>query len=419
MTTNAVLTLDAAQNRGIVDVEIVVPVHDEEADLERSVHRLHEYLAGRFPLSWMITIVDNASRDRTWGIACRLAHELTGVRALHLDQKGRGLALRAGWSASEAAVLAYMDVDLSTDLGALLPLVAPLLSGHSDVAIGSRLAPGARVVRGTRREVVSRAYNLVLRATLHNGFSDAQCGFKAVRAEVARALLPLVEDDGWFFDTELLALAEHNGLRIHEVPVDWVDDPDSRVDVAGTARADLRGIWRMLRRFATGQGALPAGVFPEDPMGSPGLAGELLRFAGVGAVSTVVFGALFVILAGPLGSAGADIVALSTTAAANLAANRRVTFARRGRLGRARHYRAGLAVAMLPLGLTLAVLGALGLADVTSLPVTLLALSAANAAATLFRFVFMRHWVFGSCRSDLPVGQDQGHGGPVGASAAA
>jgi glycosyltransferase involved in cell wall biosynthesis len=238
------------------DVEIVIPVHNEEATLEVSVRRVHAYLSEHFPLTWLVTVADNASRDQTWGIANRLAYELDNVRAVHLADKGRGRALRKAWSTSTASVVAYMDVDLSTDLDALLPLVAPLVSGHSDVAIGTRLAHGSRVVRGPKRELISRAYNLILKATLHNGFSDAQCGFKAVRADVARALLPLVEDDGWFFDTELLLLAEHNRMRIHEVPVDWVDDADSRVDVRATAAEDLRGIWRVLRRFAAGEGVV-------------------------------------------------------------------------------------------------------------------------------------------------------------------
>jgi len=177
-----------------------------------------------------------------------LTAELDPVRAVRLDQPGRGRALRSAWSASDAGVLAYMDVDLSTDLNALLPLVAPLLSGHSDVAIGTRLAPGARVIRGRRREVISRCYNLLLHATLRAGFSDAQCGFKAIRADQARRLLPLTQDAGWFLDTELLVLAERAGLRIHEVPVDWTDDSDSRVDVVATALADLRGIARLGRR---------------------------------------------------------------------------------------------------------------------------------------------------------------------------
>ena len=261
MTTDTLLSFEAPTvDHGVADVEIVVPVYNEEAGLEASGLRLQRYLAERFPLSWRITIADNASVDATWGIACRLARDVPGVRAVHLPRKGRGRALRAVWSTSPCPVVAYMDVDLSTDLDALLPLVAPLLSGHSDVAIGTRLARGSRVVRGPKREVISRSYNLLLKATLGNGFSDAQCGFKAVRADVARALLPLVEDDAWFFDTELLVLAEHNGLRIHEVEVDWVDDPDSRVDLVTTARDDLKGVWRMRRRFARGEGRLEPGV---------------------------------------------------------------------------------------------------------------------------------------------------------------
>jgi glycosyltransferase involved in cell wall biosynthesis len=253
----AALALDyPAGFQPAVDVDIVVPVYNEERDLDRSVRVLHEYLSPRFPFSWTITIADNGSQDRTWGIACRLAEELDQVHALRLEQKGRGRALRAAWGTSQARVVAYMDVDLSTGLDALLPLVAPLLSGHSDVSIGSRLAAGSHVVRGRKRQLISRTYNAILKATLHNRFSDAQCGFKAVRGDVARALLPLVEDESWFFDTELLALAEHNGLRIHEVPVDWVEDTDSRVDVRQTAVDDLRGIWRLLRRFAAGQGTL-------------------------------------------------------------------------------------------------------------------------------------------------------------------
>src|SRR2546425_717750 len=207
-------------------VDIAIPVYNEERDLEPNVRRLRAYLDARFPFSARITVVDNASTDGTWDIARALALELPSVRAQRLREKGRGRAVRHAWLGSDAAIVAYMDIDLSTDLDALLPLVAPLLSGHSDVAIGTRLAPGSRVVRGPKREAISRSYNLLLKAALGNGFSDAQCGFKAVRSDVARALLPLVEDNSWFFDTELLALAEHNGLRIHEVEVDWADDPD-------------------------------------------------------------------------------------------------------------------------------------------------------------------------------------------------
>jgi hypothetical protein len=258
--------VDASDTRrALAEVEIVVPVYNEAGGLEDSIRRLHAYLTDQFPLGWLITIADNASTDRTWGIACRLASELDGVQAAHLDQKGRGRALRATWLASDAPVVAYMDVDLSTGLDALLPLVAPLVSGHSDVAIGTRLAPTSRVVRGPKRETISRCYNLLLKGALHTRFSDAQCGFKAIRSNVARRLLPWVEDQTWFFDTELLVLAEHNGLRIHEVPVDWIDDPDSRVDVVTTATDDLRGVARMMRTFARGDGRVDGVRRPPDP----------------------------------------------------------------------------------------------------------------------------------------------------------
>ncbi len=391
----ALLTVDGAPARArSATVEIVIPVFNEEADLEASVRRLHTYLTLRFPLTWVVTIADNASTDRTWGIACRLANELDGVHALHLDQKGRGRALRAAWSRSAARVVAYMDVDLSTHLDALLPLVAPLVSGHSDVAIGTRLAAGARVVRGPKREAISRVYNLLVRTTLHSGFSDAQCGFKAVRTDVAQLLLPAVEDEAWFFDTELLVVAERAGLRIHEVPVDWVDDPDSRVDVVGTALADLKGIWRMISRNRRDE---PAGD-PTPGVDTPAasLGSQLVRFASIGVVSTIVFALLFALLAAPLGYAGADVVALAICAVANTAANRRLTFSLHGRTGRARHYRAALVLALLPLALTLLTLLALAVAGSTSLPLTLAGLTIASVLAALARFVLLRGWVFRS-----------------------
>ena len=401
MTTTSPLT--AGTRRGLpttATVEIVVPVYNEEAGLEQSVLRLHDYLEQRFPLTWLITIADNASTDGTWGIACRLAEQLEGVQALHLEQKGRGRALRAAWTTSAAPVVAYMDVDLSTDLDALLPLVAPLVSGHSDVAIGSRLAPSARVVRGPKRELISRSYNLLLKATLHNGFSDAQCGFKAVRTEVAQALLPLVEDQGWFFDTELLVLAEHNGLRIHEVPVDWVDDPDSRVDVVRTARADLEGVWRMLKRIATGRVAVDMGTsgrWSNDLSGLPGdtaIGPQLARFASIGVVSTALFGALFWLLAGPLGPWRADLFAMAICAVANTAANRRLTFSLRGRRGRARHYASGVALAALPFGVSIVGLATLLLIGVSGSFALAVLLALVSGTAALARFVLLRRWAF-------------------------
>ncbi len=236
-------------------LDIVIPAYDEERDLPGSIRRLHRYLGTDVPYPARITVVDNASTDDTFTVARRLAEELPDVAVIHLDTKGRGGALHTAWMSSPADVVVYMDVDLSTGLSALMPLVAPLISGHSDLAIGSRLAASSRVVRSAKREFVSRSYNLLLRVFFGARFSDAQCGFKAVRADVARELLPLVADTGWFFDTELLVIAERVGLRIHEVPVDWIDDPDSRVDIIATAISDLKGCWRVARALATG--ALP------------------------------------------------------------------------------------------------------------------------------------------------------------------
>jgi glycosyltransferase involved in cell wall biosynthesis len=263
-------------------VEVVVPVYNESHDLEPNIRRLRRYLDREFPFDSIVTIVDNASTDGTWDIARRLVAEVPGVKARHLDAKGRGRALRAAWSASDADVVAYMDVDLSTDLDALLPLVAPLVSGHSDVAIGSRLAPGSRVERGLKREIISRTYNAILRVALRNRFTDAQCGFKAMRAADARALLPAVADEQWFFDTELLVLAERRGLRIHEVPVDWTDDPDTRVAIVSTAVADLRGIWRLVRWRRSSQRAHSRRSAPAWPAQAPLSNGQQERSAPAG-----------------------------------------------------------------------------------------------------------------------------------------
>src|SRR4051812_5020335 len=232
-------------------LDVVVPVHDEETDLEPCLRRLHAHLSA-LPFPFRITVAENASTDATVEVATRVAAELPGVEVLVLPEAGRGRALRTAWLRSDAPVLVYMDVDLSTDLAALLPLVAPLVSGHSDLAIGSRLSRASRVERGAQRGVISRGYNLLPRRALRGRVSDAPGGFKAIRREAARELLPLVEDDAWFFDTELLVVAERAGLRIHEVPVDWTDDPDSSVDIVRTAIADLVGVSRLGRSLLRG-----------------------------------------------------------------------------------------------------------------------------------------------------------------------
>jgi putative flippase GtrA len=371
-----------------LDVEIVIPVYNEERALAASIHRLHRFLDTHMPFSWQITIADNASTDITPEIARALADELDRVRVLRVAQKGRGRALRTAWSASRAAVVAYMDVDLSTDLHALLPLLAPLLSGHSEVAIGSRLARGAQVTRGPKREFISRTYNHVLRAVLRARFTDAQCGFKAVRADVVHELLDAVRDESWFFDTELLIAAQRRGMRIHEVPVDWVDDPDSRVDIVSTALADLRGVARLA------------------------MATPVARFVGIGLVSTLAYALLFLVLAGAVGSAVGSALALALTAVGNTAANRRLTFGIRGRDGLARQQVAGFLVFVLALGLTNGALSVLHDLDAHAprlLEAAVLVL--ATLAATVTRYVALSSWVFrrraGSVASDAVLSLDK------------
>ncbi|MCP2354572.1 putative flippase GtrA [Nonomuraea thailandensis] len=373
-------------------VEVVVPVHNEQRALRASITRLQTYLTRNFPYGFRITIADNASTDNTWQLATELARELPNVRAVHLGEKGRGRALRTVWSQSEADVVSYMDVDLSTDLDAFLPLVAPLLTGHSDLAIGTRLARAARVERGPKREFISRSYNLLLRFGMGAGFSDAQCGFKAVRTEIAQALLPGVEDEQWFFDTELLLLAERHGLRIHEVPVDWVDDPDSRVDIVRTALDDLRGMARVGRRTLSGAARIPVSARAERAELPKGMARQLPRFAIVGVISTLAYLLLYSLLRQVVPPLAANAVALLVTAVANTAANRRFTFGVKGSGRAVRHQFEGLIAFLVGLALTS---GSLSLLPVgVSHGVELVAVIVANAAATLVRFLLLRAWVF-------------------------
>jgi putative flippase GtrA/glycosyltransferase involved in cell wall biosynthesis len=389
-------------------VEIVVPALNEENDLGPNIRRLREFLDTAFPFPAEVCIADSGSTDATYEIGALLAAELPGVRIVRLEQSGRGRALKQVWSESTADVLAYMDVDLSTNLNALLPLVAPLFAGHSDIAIGTRLSNGSRVVRRPKREFISRSYNLLLRATLSVHFSDAQCGFKAIRADVARELLPLIQDTSWFFDTELLVLAEKAGLRIHEVPVDWVDDVDSRVAIAKTVGEDLRGIARLTRDLGRARVDL-------DPVrwayGRPrildprtALAARVLRFCAIGVLSTAAYALLYLVLRQGMPAQAANLLALLVTAVGNTALNRRVTFGVTGVENRWRHQLRGLVTFAIGWSLTASSLWLLHTAVASphqAVEVTVLTI--ANLAATVVRFSLFQAWVFNDDAPTLPT----------------
>ncbi|MCF8607597.1 bifunctional glycosyltransferase family 2/GtrA family protein [Gordonia sp. HY442] len=381
-------------------LDIVVPVYNEEAGLETAVERLRDHLSTHVPYDSRVTIADNASTDETLAIARRLASQYDDVRVVQLSKKGRGGALNRVWRTSDAEIVAYCDVDLSTDLNALMPLIAPLVSGHSDIAIGTRLSRSSRVVRGPKREMISRCYNLMLRTTMRAHFSDAQCGFKAMRTDVARRILPYVEDTGWFFDTELLVLAERIGLRIAEVPVDWTDDPDSSVDIVATAVADLCGCARVAWAFARGtlpiaelRATLGRDCRPGPPVdGVPhGMVGQVVRFCAVGVASTVAYAVLYLLLHSILGAQAANFVALALTAIANTAVNRRFTFGVRGSERALRDQLVGLCVFGFGWAVTAVALVCLhNFAPDAGRVAELVVLVVANLVATATRFVGLR-----------------------------
>lgn len=401
----------ASPDSGTATVEIVIPVYNEERALPGCLRTLHARLSSDFPFPWRITVADNASTDGTLAVAHHLVEELPGVAVVHLDRKGRGLALRTVWAGSDADIVAYMDVDLSTGLDGLLPLIAPLASGHSDLAIGSRLAPGARTVRGPRREFVSRCYNAIIRLTHGVRFTDAQCGFKAARTEVLRPLLNVARDDAWFFDTELLLLAEHNELRIHEVPVDWVEDIDTRVDVVSTATDDLKGLWRMARLKASGAARIglprrpaPAAEHPDAvlaPRTSRGvLSWEVGCFAAIGVASTAGQALLYWLLRGWWPPAIANLVSLLVLTGLNTEANRRLTFRHTDARPARAHMGAGALFVLGYLVTSGAVLWFKHASPGASPAAETAVLTAASIFVTAVRFLVLRSAVFRSTRGN-------------------
>ena len=379
-------------------LEVVVPVYNEASNLESGITRLRGYLDESFPFRTLVTIVDNGSTDGTALVAQRLASTLDGVGALILSRKGRGYALRTAWSASEAEVVAYMDVDLSTSLSALLPLVGSVLSGHSDLAVGTRLARGSRVVRGPKRELISRAYSHIVQLSLRSRVSDFQCGFKAIRRERALQILPLVGDNEWFFDTELIVTAERLGVRISETPVDWTDDPDSSVDIVHTALDDLRGIWRLARDRHLVRARARAQVPASASGQGPATADQLLSFAGVGVLSTMSYLLLFAAGWSAFGPWLANAGALAFCTLVNTALHRSLARRSPGGVRNVSGQPSFVTVIAVLYGVSLvATTGAIAVANAVAGPSLIgdaVAATVASCAAALLRFSLLRSWAF-------------------------
>ena len=252
----------AASKPDTHSVTIVIPVLNEAHVLEKSVDKVRTYLRQtEFPYRWELLIADNGSIDGTQDVAQRLAEQHGDVKFVHLLQPGRGRALRHAWFHSRANIVCYMDVDLSTDLSHLVELIDAIAKEDYDIAIGSRLMPRSKTTRSFSREFISRAYNIFIKLVLATRFSDAQCGFKALSRSAVEQIVPQIEDQSWFFDTEMLVLAEKQGLKIKDIPVVWIEDDDSRVKIAQTAWDDIKGVFRIRRAL----GRKPARVRVADP----------------------------------------------------------------------------------------------------------------------------------------------------------
>jgi len=255
--------------------DCVIPVYNEAVDLEQNIRILHSFVTQNLSdYDWCIVIADNASTDATPDIAKRLCATMPRVAYEHLDQKGRGRALRQTWMRSNADFVSYMDVDLSTNLKAVPEMMA-LFEKGSDVVIGSRIIAGAAITRCWHREILSRGWNFLVGAVFNTRFSDAQCGFKGISRDAKEILVPQCEDNKWFFDTELLVLADKQGFRMHEIAVEWIEDLGSTVHITKTMFDDLRAMIRLRFQLLRGEKTsrpkpLPSGGgFPRTPGATP------------------------------------------------------------------------------------------------------------------------------------------------------
>lgn len=230
-------------------IDVVVPAYNEQMVLEENILKLHSFLENSCSDDWQVTIADNASTDNTLDIANDLAKNRGNIRVVHLDQKGRGRALKKAWGTSKADIMCYMDADLATGLEALPRLISSVKNG-AVVATGNRFHRNSVVGRGIKRTTLSKGYNLLARFIVGTRIPDLQCGFKAISRRAKSELLPQVQNNTWFFDSELLVLAEKLRHPVAQIPVRWKDsERSSRVNIANTAADYIKNLFALRKRL--------------------------------------------------------------------------------------------------------------------------------------------------------------------------
>ncbi len=232
----------------MANVTIVLPVYNEEDKLERNTLKLLEFCKKNIRHPFEIVIADNNSKDKTREIAEKLSKKHKQINYLYINRKGRGIALKTAWKEYKADVNIYMDIDLATDLSALPRLIDEVVKGNN-VVVGSRYLRNSKIKRTPFRMLISKVYNLMVRAMFKTRIKDMQCGFKAVDKKTVDNVIPRTEDTQFFFDTELILTAEAMHYKVKEIPVKWKEGKDTKVDFVRTITNYIKSLIKLRRRL--------------------------------------------------------------------------------------------------------------------------------------------------------------------------
>lgn len=234
-------------------IDVLLPIYNEEKILDANIRLLFGYCQHHLAGDWQLMLIINGSVDQSLTIAENLAQEFEQIKIINLPTGGKGQALKTGLQYSTAEVAVYMDIDLAVALSALPPLISLVAENKGALAIGSRLLPASQTERSWLRNYSSKLYNWLANTLLRCQISDWQCGFKAMNLDVRQAVVPLIQDNYWFFDTELIALAQKNNLRIAELPVSWSENRyavrQSKIRPIRDGFIFLKNLWQLKKRL--------------------------------------------------------------------------------------------------------------------------------------------------------------------------